>query len=373
MMSAAEEYHLRKISREWNWEMLRILGETPVETPGLSIVFDRQPDIFAIPRLFSERVECLGFFRGASLAGFAMLMFQSRYVNGEPRTVAYFGNAHVKKEARGRGFANRAAGYLSREMRGVCDLGYAVVMAGNRAAGRFIGRDWPGQPDPVHSRVIATLRAKSILVMGRKREGDGYRVRRAELSDVDAMVGLLRDEFRARLFGPIVDRGSFLRNLSVRPGCDLSRYYVAERGGEVVGTCAAWDTGGLKQNRIVRYGRKLKWLRKAHAAAAALLDLPPLPKEGGTTREATVTDCAVRGRDPEILEALLSRVHNDCAQKKFNLLIVGSCGQDPLLRTMKRFPGQTTVSDIVLFSTDPSLLEDGRVDTSLPYIDLAML
>ena len=373
MTNAAEGYHLRKISREWNWEMLRILGETPVETRGLSIVFDRQPDIFAIPRLFSERVECAGFFRGANLAGFAMLMFQSRYVNGEPRTVAYFGNAHVKREARGRGFANRSAGYLSREMRGVCDLGYAVVMAGNRAAGRFVGRDWPGQPDLVRSKAVATLRAKSILVMGRKREGNGYRVRRAELSDVDAMVGLLRDEFRARLFGPIVDRGSFLRNLSARSGCDLSHYYIAERGGKVVGTCAAWDTGGLKQNRIVRYGRKLKWLRKAHAAAAALLDLPPLPKEGGTTRDATITDCAVRGRDPEILEALLARVHNDCAQKKYHLLIVGSCGRDPLLRATKRFLGQTTVSEIVLFSTGPSLLAEGRIDTSLPYIDLAML
>ena len=372
-MNAAEEYHLKKISRMWNWEMLRIVGETPVETPGLSIVFDRQPDIFAIPRLFSDRLECVGFFRGQSLAGFAMLLFQSRFVNGEPRTVAYFGNAHVKKEARGRGFTNRAAGYLSREMRGVCDLGYAVVMAGNRAAGRFIGRDLPGQPDLVRSRVIATLRAKSILVMGRRREGDGYRVRHAELSDVDAMVGLLRDEFRARLFAPVVDRESFLRNLADRPGCDLSHYYVAERGGEVVGTCAAWDTGGLKQNRIVRYGRKLKWLRNAHAAAAALLGFPSLPKEGGTTRDATVTDCAVRGRDPEILEALLSRVHNDCAQKKFDLLIVGSCGQDPLIRATKRFLGQTTVSEIVLFSTDTSLLEEGRIDISLPYIDLAML
>ena len=373
MMGAAEEYHLKKISREWNWEMLRILGETPIETPGLSVVFDRQPDIFAIPRLFSDRVECVGFFRGASLAGFAMLMFQSRCVNGEPRTVAYFGNAHVKKEARGRGFANRAAGYLAREMSGVCDLGYAVVMTGNRAAGRFIGRDWPGQPDPIHSKVVATLRAKSILVMGRRRESDGYRVRRAELSDVDAMVGLLRDEFRARLFAPVVDRDSFLLNLSARPGCDLSRYYVAERDGDVVGTCAAWDTAGMKQNRIVRYGRKLKWLRGAHAAAAALLDFPPLPKEGGTTREVTVTGCAVCGRDPEILEALLSRIHNDCAQKEYNLLIVGSCGQDPMLQATKRFLGQTTVSEIVLFSTDPNLLAAGRIDASLPYVDLVML
>lgn len=373
MMSAEEEYHLRKISREWNWEMLRILGETPVETPGLSVVFDRQPDIFAIPRLFSERLECVGFFRGASLAGFAMLMFQRRLVNGKPRTVAYFGNVHVKKEARGRGFFYRAAGCLSKEMRGECGLGYAVVMTANRAAGRFIGRHGPDQPDLPHSKVIATLRAKSILVMGRKREGDGYRVRRAELSDVDAMVALLRDEFRARLFAPVVDRESFLRNLAARPGCDLSHYYVAERDGKVVGTCAAWDTGGLKQNRIVRYGRKLKWLRGAHATAAALLDFPPLPKEGGTTREATVTDCAVRGRDPEILVALLSRVHNDCAQNKYNLLIVGSCGQDPLLRATKRFLGQSTVSDIVLFSNDPSLLAEGQIDTSLPYVDLAML
>jgi hypothetical protein len=73
------------------------------------------------------------------------------------------------------------------------------------------------------------------------------------------------------------------------------------------------------------------------------------------------------------MEVLLTRVHNDCAQKKYNLLIVGSCGQDPLLRATKSFLGQTTVSAIVLFSTDPSLLAEGRIDTFLPYVDLAML
>lgn len=373
MKSADEGFHLKKISRDWNWEMLRVLEESPIEAPGLSVVFDRRPDLFAIPSLFSERTECVGFFRESDLVGFAMLMYQRRLVNGEPRAVAYFGNMHVKREARRRGFAYRAGNLLCGEMRRRAELGYAVIMMGNEAAERFIGRRRPDYPDLPRSKVIATLHAKSILVMGHKKESATYRVRRAELRDVDAMVGLLRDEFKSRLFAPVIDRETFLDGLARRPGCGLDQYYVAERDGDIVGTCAAWETGTLKQTRVVRYGRKLRWIRRAHATAAGLLGFPPMPKEGGTIRDATITDCAVRGRDTEVLEALLAAVHNEYAKKRYNMLVFGTCARDPLLRAAKRFVGPTTVSSIVLFSEDASLLADGAIDTTLPYIDLVML
>lgn len=372
-MDAANSFHLKKISRDWNWEMLRVLGESPIEAPGMSVVFDRRPDIFALPGLFSDRTECAGFFRDRDLVGFAMLMYQRRYVNGEPRSVAYLGNVHVVEEARRRGFGYRAGSLLFGEMRGWADLGYTVIMAGNEAAERFIGRNRPDYPDLPRSRVIAALRAKSILVMGRRRESGACRVRRAELRDVDAIVGLLSDEFKPRLFAPVIDRETFLDGLAGRPGCGLDRYYVAERDGAVVGTCAAWETGTLKQTRIVRYGWKLRWLRQAHSAAAGLLGFPPMPAEGGTVREATVTDCAVKGRDPELMEALLIAVHNEFARRKYNMLIFGSCAQDPLLRAARGFVGPTTVSSVVLLAREASWLAEGAVDTALPYIDLVML
>lgn len=373
MRADGEGYQLRMISREYNWDMLRLVDESPIETPALDIVFDRRPDIFAVPRLFSERADCAGFFDGNRLVGFAMLLHQTRLVNGKPRTVFYFGSAHVRREARSRGFLYRTGRFLARRTRGSADIGYAVVMIGNRAARRFVGARRPDYPDLPHSKAVAVFRAKSVLIARPRRESPKYQVRPAGPADVEAMVALLRDEYRDRLFAPVVDRASFLDGLARRPGCGLDRHYVAVRNGEIAGTCAAWDAGGLKQTRILRLGRKLKWLRAVHSAAAGLLDFAPMPRLGLPTRDVTVTDCAARGRDPEVLRALLTAVHNEYARRRYNLMIVGGCLGDPLLEAAKRFPGPSTFSAVVLFAWDPALLDEGRTDASLPYIDPVML
>ncbi len=57
MSAAAGEYVVERISRERNGDMLKILEESPIETPWLTVSFDRAPDIFALPELFSERVD----------------------------------------------------------------------------------------------------------------------------------------------------------------------------------------------------------------------------------------------------------------------------------------------------------------------------
>lgn len=302
-----------------------------------------------------------------------MLLHQTRLVNGEPRPVFYFGSAHVRREARGRGFLYRTGRFLTSGTRSRADLGYAVIMTANKAARRHVGVRRPDYPDLPHSRAIAAFRAKSVLIMRPRRESPRYPVRHAEPADVEAMVALLRDEYKDRLFGPVVDRASFIDDLSRRPGCGLDRHYVAERKGEVVGTCAAWNTGGLKQTRILRLGRKLRWLKAAHSAAAGLLNFTPMPRNGLATRDVTIAECAAKDRDPEILRALLTAVHNEHAQRRYNVMIVGGCLQDPLLLAAGRFPGPSTTSSIVLFSWDPSLLEEGRIDTSMPYIDPVML
>jgi len=366
-------FYLEEISRERNGEMLRILEESPIETRGLTIGFDRAPDIFALPELFSKRVACVGFLKEGELFGFAMLSYQKKYVDGAPRLVMYYGNAHVKIEGRGHGFIYRVSDRLFRGRDERSDIGYAIVIPGNTAAARFIGQRKPGYPDFPASRVIGALCARNILILGRKKERGEFRIRRATLDDVEAIVSLLQAEFRPRLFGPVIDRDTFLENAARRPGCGLSDHYVAEKHGEIVGTCAAWDMERLRQTRIIRYGPKLKLGKAAHRLFARLAGFPPMPGEGDRIKDVTITDCAVRDRKPEILEALLRRIYNELHARKYNMMTVGSCRQDPLLRAARRFIGYQVVSNLVLFAKDPSFLAEGRIDASLPYVDFAMV
>jgi hypothetical protein len=373
MSAPSDGFCLREIGRERNEDMLRILEESPVVTRDLTVGFERRPDVFALSELFSEQVACVGFVRGEELYGFAMPAFRKLYVNGEPRRVMYFGNVHVKREARGRDFVCRVSDYLAKKGGDRPDLGYALVMSGNRAAETFIGRRKPGFPDLPYSRVVGTFCAWNIPVTLPKKESWEYRVRRAGAADVNAIVALLEAELRPRLFAPVIDRRTFLEDISRRPGCALSDYYVAERWGKIVGTCAAWDMGRLKQIRIFRYGQKLEFARRLYAVLARLAGSAPMPRRGGILRTVTVTDCAVRGRDPAVLEALLRKIYRDVRERRYHMLIVGGCRRDPLLAATEKFIARSVVSHIVLFANNPALLADGRIDATLPYVDPAML
>jgi hypothetical protein len=55
------------------------------------------------------------------------------------------------------------------------------------------------------------------------------------------------------------------------------------------------------------------------------------------------------------------------------MMTFGSSRRDPLLRAARRFAGATVVSSIVCFAEDPSLLANGPIGASLPFVDLAMI
>jgi hypothetical protein len=51
----------------------------------------------------------------------------------------------------------------------------------------------------------------------------------------------------------------------------------------------------------------------------------------------------------------------------------GSSSDDPLLKASESFFYQRVVSNIVLISTDPSMVETGAIRNYLPYIDIPCL
>jgi hypothetical protein len=150
-------------------------------------------------------------------------------------------------------------------------------------------------------------------------------------------------------------------------------HYVAESAGEIVGTCAAWDMERLRQTRIIRFGTKLKLAKGAHAMAARLAGFPRWPRQGERIKDVTITDCAVRGRRPEILEALLRTIYNDLGAKGCTMMTVGGCGGDPLLGAAGAFVSYPVVSNIVLFAKGPALLAGDSFGASHPYVDMAMV
>jgi hypothetical protein len=396
--NVTERLTARLIDRSHNSRMLQILSASPIEAKALTICFDRQPDMFAMAELKYDPARYVGFWSGDDLVGFIMLGFHRGYVDGQPTTVMHLSDYYVLPAFRGRGSFAEAVELLVADRPDDATLGYAVIMQGNRSAERFMALEPDRLPIAAKNRTVATLEAHSILITFRRRARRGPAVRPATVDDVEAIVALLRAEYSHRLFAPIVDRDTFVRNLGRRPGCGIESYYVAEQGGRPVGVLAAWDTRAFKQNRVVRYGTGLAMTRLAYGAVRPLFGFPRLPAPGEAFRDLHITDCAAIDRSPDVVQALLERVYADGRERGYNTIIFGSAAQDPLLAAARRFHSEVTRSHIVLFSVPPDGV--GRsaprgflsekplpplgcsavaadfatgLDTSLPYIDVALL
>lgn len=366
-------FSLKEIGREYNQKMLTILKESPIESGGLTICFDREPDIFLIPELTSERLRWVGFFKGDELLGFAMMAHKKVYVNKRPRSVMYFGNAYVKREGRKQRFVFRAGEYFMQQAENNDGFGYAVVMRGNKPAESYINKKDRRFPFFPYSKTISTLTAKNILITGRKRENSNYKIRPANKDDIDAITAMLKKEYSQRLFAPVVTKERLIGACDRKPNFNLSDYFVAKKNGRMVGVCAAWDASGCKQTRVIQYRKKYKIIRAGYAFLGRFYGFPPLPKKGEAFKSVTITDYAFENRDPEIMEAMLLKIYNEYRKKNFNMIIFGSYSSDPLLTAARRFYCSTVISQIILFSNKKSDLEEGAIDTSMPFIDMTLL
>ena len=369
-MASGNIYSVKEIDKKWNRQMLQILKQSPVETPLLKIVFDREPDIFTIPEKKSAKLKCTGLFIRNRLAGFAMMLYREVLVKGQKQMVLYFGDMVVHPFARGKGFLYRVSDAF---LKGVTDkmMGYAVIMQGNRAAKRMLNRFHPRYPNMPYSKMIGEWHAINILLTFSISRKTDVSVRHARMKDADSIVRLLANEYSARLFSPAVTNKSFIND--IKTGIrKISDYYVAELSDEIVGVCCAVDLTPFKQNRILQYRRQFKWVRLIYQFFALIFHFPEWPPEGQPLRDITVTDYAVKNRNPDILRSILIKIYNEFRQKSYHLLIFGCGAEDPLIEAARGFVSQSVVSDIIIFSKSERVIDQWH-DTSCPFIDMELL
>lgn len=365
-------YLIKQLSEEYNKEMLEILQASPIESDGLSICFDRQPDIFGMANLKYKPAKYIGIFKDEKLLGFGLMGYYHGYVLGKPQKVFHLANAFMRKEFRKKGLFLKAAEVFFEDAHKNSYLGYAVVMKGNINAERFIG--WQSERYPLvpYSSVLGVLDVRNILITFKKRESK-ILVRKAEMKDLEQIVSLLKEEFSARLFSPYIDNKVFIENLKCRPDFSINNYYVAEKENRIIGTCAAWNCSSFKQIRIIKYSKRFRWIKNVYSLFSFLFAFPPLPLEGKELKAVYISDYAVQNRDPKILNALFRKIYNEYRCLQYNIVVFGSYENDKLLKATRGFFNQSVKSNIILCHKDKSIVENLKMGKTCPYIDVALL
>jgi len=362
---------VRPLERRYNSQMLEILRQSPAEIGGLTMCFDRQPDIFALADLKYDRPVWSGVFEDGKLMGFGLVGYHEAFVNGNVQPVMHVTDFYFHPGARGKGYLTSDAPKFFAG--GAATLGYAVRMERNRGSSVLLPPRSVITRFGITSGFFGQLTVQTVMLAFPRRKRSDLPVRRARMDDIDDIVALLREEHRTRLFGLVTDRDRFVDRLNRRPGLSIDDYYVVEQGGKLAGVCAAWDTKAVKQDRVLGYRPWLNLVRLISDLASRPGGFTGLPAPGEPFRNVFFTDWAVRGRSIEILRALLEHTYREYRLRGYFSLIFGSCSEDPLLAATQGFFVDRLRFGIALLALDRQWFSDGALDTRLPFVDIATI
>jgi hypothetical protein len=348
--------------------MLAINRACPIVS-DLTFFFDRGDNFFRWPSLVYERFLYAGIFHDDQLVGYCMVGLLRAWTGQEFEWLAVLGDARMLPEHRGLGWIEEALALLADVVPGKVRYGMFIIKEGNLSADRLRARF---RPEGYTVRPVGRLTTQNLFLMRRMKPVRGVVVTKATPDDLDAIVALLREEWRGRLFAPSVSAESLVRVIC-QPGLGWERTYVARQDGQVVGFLCAWDMGGFHATRVMSYSLKANLARGVHTATRLILqDAAPLPAAGETFKSVTIMTLATRGGDPDILRALLVAVNNDHLGQGFHLMHVGVTaprGRSSALRSWYR---QRFCSTIHLISRSEDLTPPLERPPE-PYLDLALI
>jgi RimJ/RimL family protein N-acetyltransferase len=299
----------------------------------LSLAVERTPEFFALYRIQGDPWRTYLAELEGRIEGLATLLARPGWLHGERRTVGYVGDLRLAPKARGGFFLGRAFGPFLREAFAAlgCEVAYTAILSSNRAAIRALverSRRFPDKPvyRPWRAYAITNLH----LTRRRRPRACGVEVRTAREEDLPAVAALLARDHQARPFGYAFDEALLRQRLREWPGLTLDRFYLAERGGALVGVTAVWDPDPIKRFRVLAYRGGMRWIRRAFDVGAVLLRYPRLPRPGEVLRYGYLTHVSVVDEDPAVMGALLDRIYCDLRGSGLHLLTACLLEGDPL-------------------------------------------
>lgn len=362
--------NLKKLTPEHNRQLLALSRACPI-IADFTFYFDRAPDFFAWPAAVFDEHAYWGIEQGGVLRACVGGGWREGFTGQGQGTFFYLGDARVLPELRGQRLAERIAMEAMNRLPQEIEIGFGIIKKGNLPAERSAATATPERFVP---REVSTFEAYNIVPFRRLSRPGVNRVRRARPEDLPDMAALMTRCYEGRLFAPTSTVDTLAADLERLPGLPIEQYYLAERGGRLVGVLGAWDMTQLKRSVILRYTGRGKALRLGYRLVRLLYPrATPLPESGEAFRSLSVTRLAVADRDPEVLRDMLATVVDDILGRGYHLLHVAFVGDDPLKRALRQTFAQRFESSLFVGTPSNARGPDplvGRID---PYVDLALI
>lgn len=150
-------------------------------------------------------------------------------------------------------------------------------------------------------------------------------------------------------------------------------FFLAVRGGSIVGSVAVWDQVAYRQTHVERYSGVLAAARPLYNVAARISPLKRLPDPGARIPYVYLACLATENDDVALFRYLLHVVHDAIRRGPWHFAIAGLHERDPrasVLLALRHIPAAGRL--FVVHFPDQPLTLDG-VERRLPYLEAGCL
>lgn len=367
-------YQVRPACEDDNGAILSLLADNPQPGP-VSLAFERAPDYFHGAAVSCHRPDVFVVEKhqpGQSaphLAGVFNIGTRDLYINGAIQPVRYAHDFRIDHSARG-GEALWAAYEDGRTTIDGHPWVQAVVLADNHHFLKSISRRRKGMPAFYPTGDIET----SLLCGRRKRprNSDGLKIRMAGRQDLDIMQAFHDKLAPQRQFIPACHFADLVAGDPFYRGLEISDYWLAFDGDELVALAGTWDQKAFRQTRVSSYSLPIRLARPFYNGWSRVSGGIPLPRKGDCFNYRMIHTLLVKQQDTLVLEAMLCHLHR-CFRPYYDALVCGFFDCDPGAGVVAGFSRRLLRSHHFLMTwadIDPTKALDGGL---MPYAEVARL
>jgi len=349
-------------------ELRKLLRRNPIPGP-ISVTFEREPSFFDSCRIRGPFVQ-VGVGRDrrtGKIIGLGTRSIASAFVNGDPTPLGYLADLRLEPDYRGgtliaRGY--RFLKYLHDD--GRTTLYTTMIFAGNHVALRTLAS---GRARLPRYHDLGVIHAPGINIR---------RMRPAICADCEILRGsegllpeivecLNRNNAR-RQFAPVHTVEMFkLRWREFR----VEDFFIAVRGGRLIGVLGCWDQTSFKQTRIAGYTAPLRWLVPAANVLHPLIGTPRFPQPGEEVPYFYIGFLAVDGDDLRVFRALLRFLYNQTVGGRYAYAILALHERDPLLPALREYSLTSFSGRLFCVTFDDGEASFRNLDGRVPYMEAA--
>jgi hypothetical protein len=341
----------------------------------IRLTLEREPNSFLASTIAGEfeQVIVARDQHAHTMLGMGSRSVMPAFVNGRPQPLGYLSQLRVDRRHRGRTRLLTGGYAVLRDLHadGTTPFYVSTIVADNRPARRILEAGLKGFPTYRRLERLATL----VLPVARRRRvpRSSLHVARASADLLPEIVACLERNLSRYQFAPHWT-SEVLGSPTRTRGLAVSDFYVALRGGRVVGCLARWDQRHFKQAVVRGYSRRLRTVRPLANVVARLAGSPRLPPTGTVLRNAFITHVAIDGDDPHVLRLLLTTLYNDSPAQALDYLTLAFADRNPFTAVVRAaFRHRIYASMLYAVHWEDGRAALDRLDGRIPHVEVALL